>query len=49
MYVLVHICLFKFRVFAKYLHLLIHHQFGEYDIPFVKDRIAKFMIDRLVH
>lgn len=30
-------------------HLLVHHQLGEYDVPLEEDRIAKFMIDRLVH
>lgn len=30
-------------------HLLVHHQLGEDDVPLEEDRIAKFMIDRLVH
>lgn len=30
-------------------HLLVHHQLGKDDVPLEEDRIAKFMIDRLVH
>lgn len=30
-------------------YLLVDNEAGEYYVPFVEYRIAKFMIDRLVH